>query len=235
MAFRTRWQDDTSRPTAKEAGRDLVVRALAPLVVWWLVVVGMGWLLTEGPLKNLGGSEDSVSKGLQSSRTAFGDAVTLFFSWTGATVGIIGVCLVVVVLVWRRTKQWWFAVVPLIAIGLQGLVFFVTQLLIPRGRPDVEKLDASAPTNSFPSGHSGAATALYFTLGLMALRITNPVLRSVVVGVCLVIPFLVGTARLYRGMHHLSDVVVAILNGAIAALLAWCWLRRDAAEDQTRA
>ena len=235
MAFRTRWQDDTSRPTAKEAGRDLVVRALAPLVVWWLVVVGMGWLLTDGPLKDLGGSEDSVSKSLESSRTAFGDAVTLFFSWTGATVGIIGVCLVVVVLVWRRTKQWWFAVVPLIAISLQGLVFFFTQLLIPRERPDVEKLDASAPTNSFPSGHSGAATALYFTLGLMALRITNPVLRSVAVGVCLVIPFLVGTARLYRGMHHLSDVVVAVLNGSVAVLLAWCWLRRGEVEDQTRA
>ncbi|TCC11382.1 phosphatase PAP2 family protein [Kribbella soli] len=235
MAFLTRWQDDTSRPTAKEAGRDLVVRALAPLVVWWLVVVGMGWLLTDGPLKDLGASEDSVSKSLESSRAAFGDAVTLFFSWTGATVSIIGVCLVVVVLVWRRTKQWWFAVVPLIAISLQGIVFFFTQLLIPRERPDVEKLDVSAPTSSFPSGHTGAATALYFTLGLMALRITNPVLRSVVVGVCLVIPFLVGTARLYRGMHFLSDVVVAILNGSVAVLLAWCWLRRGDVEDQTRA
>jgi membrane-associated phospholipid phosphatase len=49
----------------------------------------------------------------------------------------------------------------------------------------------------------------------------------------------VATARLYRGMHRVSDVVVAIVNGSIAALLAWCWLRRsDArseAENQTRA
>jgi undecaprenyl-diphosphatase len=235
MALLTRWQDDTSRPTAKEAGRDLVVRALAPLVVWWLVVVGIGWLLTDGALKDLAVTEDSISKSLASSRAAFGDAVTLIFSWTGATVSIIGVCLVVVVLVWRRTKQWWFAVVPLIAISLQGIVFFFAQLLIPRDRPDVEKLDASAPTSSFPSGHTGAATALYFTLGLMALRITKPVLRSVVVGVCLAIPFLVATARLYRGMHHFSDVVVAIVNGLVAALLAWCWLRRGDVEDQTRA
>jgi len=235
MAFLTRWQDDTSRPTAKEAARDLAVRALAPVVVWWLAVLAMGWLLTDGPLKGLGGSEESVSKTLESSRNAFGDAVTLFFSWTGATVSIIGVCLVVVVLVWRRTKQWWFAVVPLIAISLQGLVFFFTQLLIVRERPDVEKLDNSAPTSSFPSGHTGAATGLYFTLALMALRIPNPVLRRVVVGVCLAIPFLVATARVYRGMHFLSDVTVAILNGSVAALLAWCWLRRGAVNDQTRA
>lgn len=69
----------------------------------------------------------------------------------------------------------------------------------------------------------------------MALRITNPVLRTVVVSVCLAVAFLVATARLYRGMHFLSDVVVAILNGSVAALLAWCWLRRGDVEDQTRA
>jgi membrane-associated phospholipid phosphatase len=57
----------------------------------------------------------------------------------------------------------------------------------------------------------------------------------VVVSVCVAIPFLVGTARLYRGMHYASDVVVAIVNGSVAALLAWCWLRRGDVEDQTRA
>lgn len=235
MAFLTRWQEDTSRPTRTEAGRDLVVRALAPLVAWWLAVVGVGWLLTDGPLKEVGISEESVNQRLESSRTPLWDAVTLVFSWTGATVSIIGVCLVVVVLVWRRTKQWWFAVVPLIAISLQAMVFFFTTLLIDRERPDVEKLDDSPPTSSYPSGHTGAATALYFTLGLVALRIRNPVLRGVVVSVCVAIPFLVATARLYRGMHHVSDVVVAILNGSVAVVLAWCWLRRSAAEDQTRA
>ena len=80
----------------------------------------------------------------------------------------------------------------------------------------------------------GVPFALYFTLALMALRISNPVLRGVVVSVCLAIPFCVGTARLYRGMHHVSDVGVAIVNGALAALLAWCWLRRSSVEDQTR-
>lgn len=235
MATLTRWQDDTSRPTAKEAGRDLAVRAVAPVVAWWLVVLGIGWLLTDGPLKDLGISEESVNKDLEAARTGFWDGVTLFFSWTGATVSIIGVCLVVVALVWWRTRQWWFAVVPLIAISLQAAVFFFTTLLIDRERPDVEKLDDSPPTSSFPSGHTGAATGLYFTLALMAFRIPHPVLRRVAVAVCVAIPLLVGTARLYRGMHHLSDVLVAIVNGTVAALVAWCWLSRgDRAEDVDR-
>ncbi|GAW51512.1 MULTISPECIES: phosphatase PAP2 family protein [unclassified Nocardioides] len=229
MTMLTRWRDDRSRPSAKEAGRDLAVRVLSLLVLWWLVVLATGWALTDGPLQHLGTSEEQVNTSMASSRTGLLDNVTLFFSWTGATVSIIGVCLVVVALVWWRTRQWWYAVVPLIAISAQALVFFLTTLLIDRERPHVEKLDDSPPTSSFPSGHTGAATGLYFTLALMALRIRQPALRAVVVTVCLLVPFLVATARLYRGMHHVSDVTVAIVNGLVACLLAWNWLRRDPA------
>ena len=135
----------------------------------------------------------------------------------------------VVAFVWWRTKQWWYAVIPLIAISAQALVFFFTTLLIDRERPHVEKLDDSPPTSSYPSGQTGAATGLYFTLALMALRIRHPGLRAAVMTICILIPFCVGTARLYRGMHHLSDVSVAIVNGLVACFLAWNWLRREPA------
>ena len=229
MTMLTRWRDDQSRPSAKEAGRDLAVRVLLPMTVWWLVVLAIGWSIADGPLKDLGIREERFNTWLASGRTSLLNDITLFFSWTGATVSIIGVCVVVVAIVWWRTRQWWYAVIPLIAISAQALVFFFTTLLIDRQRPDVEKLDDSPPTSSFPSGHTGAATGLYFTLALMALRIKHPALRAIVVTVCLAIPFCVGSARLYRGMHHLSDVLVAMVNGLIACLLAWNWLRRDPA------
>ncbi|HEU5038451.1 MAG TPA: phosphatase PAP2 family protein [Nocardioides sp.] len=227
----TRWHDDQSAPSAKEAARDLGVRVVVPLTVWWLAVLAIGWALTDGPLEQLGASEEKVNKSLASGRTSVLDGITLFFSWTGATVSIIGVCVLVAAIVWWRTRHWWFAVVPLIAISGQALVFFFTTLLIDRERPHVEKLDNSPPTSSFPSGHTGAATGLYFTLALMALRIRQPALRAVVVTVCLFVPFLVASARLYRGMHHVSDVTVALVNGLIACLLAWHWLRRSPAAE----
>ncbi|WP_243061006.1 phosphatase PAP2 family protein [Nocardioides sp. SR21] len=234
MTMLTRWHDDQSRPELKEAGRDLAVRVALPLVGWWLIVVAIGWTLADGPLKEYGIREERLNRWLESSRTSLFDNITLVFSWAGATVSIIGLCLVVVAVVWWRTKQWWYAVVPLIAISAQALVFFFTTLLIDRERPDVEKLDDSPPTSSFPSGHTGAATGLYFTLGLMALRIQHRGLRAVVVTVCILMPFAVASARLYRGMHHLSDVIVAIVNGLVACLLAWNWLRRDPAADGRR-
>lgn len=231
MTMLSRWRDDESRPELKEAGRDLAVRVLAPLVVWWLLVLAIGWALTSGPLESLGTSEERVNRSLASSRTGVWDAITLVFSWVGATVSIVGLCLVVVAVVWWRTRRWWYAVVPLVAISAQALVFFLTTLLISRDRPHVEKLDDSPPTSSYPSGHTGAATGLYFTLALMALQIRHRGLRTVVVTVCLLVPFCVASARVYRGMHHVSDVVIALVNGALACFLAWNWLRRDPAVE----
>ena len=88
-------------------------------------------------------------------------------------------------------------------------------------------------TSSYPSGHVGASVALYSSLAIMATTIERAWLRRTVIGVCSVIPVLVTYARLYRGMHHLSDVVVGAINGlACAALAAACLVhrRRDADE-----
>ena len=68
MAVLTRYTDDRSRPTVKEALRDLGVRVLLPAVVLWLVIVGIGKLI-EGPLGGLQ-SESSINKSMQDGRTA---------------------------------------------------------------------------------------------------------------------------------------------------------------------
>jgi undecaprenyl-diphosphatase len=73
----------------------------------------------------------------------------------------------------------------------------------------------------------GASTALYVSFALMATRISHPVVRRVVVVLCLLAPALVTFARLYRGMHHVTDVTFGIVNGVLCAFLAYNYLRRD--------
>ncbi len=41
-------------------------------------------------------------------------------------------------------------------------------------------------------------------------------------------PLLVAYARLYGGMHHVTDVVAGLLNGVVSLTLAWRYLRRKA-------
>lgn len=223
-SFVGRYAADDSRPTVGEALRDVAVRVLAPAVVLFALVLGLGFVIV-GPLGGLK-SENAVSKSVAESRTSLWNSVTAVWSHIGNTEIVIGVCVVVVVAVWWRTKQWWYAVVPAIAIAVQASVFVAASAIVGRDRPDVDKLDPAPPTSSYPSGHVGASTALYLTFALMAQGIERAWLRRLVTAVCVVVPFLVAFARLYRGMHHLSDIAVGALNGIVCALLAWNYLRR---------
>ncbi len=223
--FLHRYEIDSSAPTRQEAWRDVAVRVLLPAVGLWVVLVGVGLLLT-GPLDDLP-REAAVNEWFESARTPTLNAVTAVLSGIGTTEFIIGACVLFVALFWRRTTQWWLAVVPPQAIAVQAVVFMSAALVVGRERPDVEKLDDSPPTSSYPSGHTGASTAFYVTLAMMAQRIGNPALRVVVTVLCLLVPIAVGTARLYRGMHSITDVTMGFLNGLTCAFLAWNYLRRD--------
>lgn len=230
--FLHRYDLDTSQPSAGQWRTDLLRRALGPIVVLWIAIVALG-LVIVGPLGGLPG-EVAVNEALVESRSPGLNAATEAMSLMGSTEFIIGVCVIAVVVLYWRTRWWWFAVVPPLAVALQALVFMTSALVVGRGRPEVEKLDDSPPTSGFPSGHTGASTAFYVTLALLVQRINNPVLRVIATVVCLAVPVLVAYARLYRGMHHLSDVIVGALNGLICAYLAWSYLRRDVS-GQTRA
>ena len=227
MAFLTRWEEDQSRPTFRSAVRDLAMRAVLPGIVLFALIVTFGYVL-KGPLFELSDWENKPSRWFQDGRTETGETITLFMSSIGNTEYIIAVCFVVSVVVWWRTRQWWYAVIPGIAISLQATIFVSAAYVVGRDRPNVERLDPTPPTSSYPSGHVGAATALYTTFALMAAtRIQNTLVRRLVVALCVVAWLSVSYARLYRGAHHTTDILVGVVNGVTCALLAWNYLRRD--------
>jgi undecaprenyl-diphosphatase len=188
-----------------------------------VVVVALGLLIT-GPLAVIDHHEDRISADLNRARTDTLDPLSAAFSHVGNTEYVIGICLVIVGILYWRTRDLRWSLVPLVSISLQAMIFLFATMAVGRQRPPAIPMDASPPTSSFPSGHTGASTALYFSLLLMAsTRIERAGLRRLVMGVCAVLPVLVGLARLYRGAHHISDVVVAMLNGVACALLAFHW------------
>lgn len=223
-AFVHRYRD-TRPPTLGEASSDLARRALAPTLVVWLVVVGIG-LLIVGPLDDLPG-EEVVNETLAAHRTSLLDSLTYVSSAMGDTMPMTVACILIGALFWWRTRQWWVAVVPGIALALEAFVFLTSSMIVGRERPDVERLDDSPPTSGYPSGHAGASTAFYLAVALLARRIRHPVLRWAVTAVCVTTPLLISFSRLYRGMHYASDVAVGVLLGLASAVLAWGYLRRD--------
>jgi membrane-associated phospholipid phosphatase len=227
-------------PSRRTALRDVLFFAIAPGVVLWAAISAFGKLFT-GPLKSWNHSESDLNRSLQDTRTPTWDSVTAIWSHIGNTEIIISLAVVAVVLVYWRTRRWWFAAIPAIAISLQAAVFVAATLVTGRPRPDVPHLDPAPPTSSYPSGHVGASVALFASLAIMATTIERTWWRRTVIAVCSLIPVLVAYARLYRGMHHLSDVIIGAINGLIcAALAAHCLLHRgsettgDVSADQSR-
>lgn len=190
--------------------------------------MGIGLLIT-GPLKAIDLAEDGVTVAFNRERTSFWDPVSWVCSRFGNTESVIAVCLVVVLVLLWRTRDWRRSVVPLIAISLQAAIFLPATLVVGRQRPPAIPMDTSPPTSSYPSGHTGASTALYVSFLLLAQSIERAWLRRLVTGVCALVPVLVGVARLYRGAHHVSDVLAGMLNGVVCAVLAyhWWWHRAE--------
>jgi len=226
-AFVDRYRD-TTPPTPRRAWSDFLRRAFLPSLGLWLVVAGLG-LLIVGPLNGLEG-EAAANAWLQEGRTPLLDDATYVVSKLGNTSAMFVVCVLVGALLWWRTREWWVAVLPVMALTLEQYIFLTATTLVGRGRPDVA-LDEAPPTSGYPSGHVGASVAFYVTFALLAQHIRRPVLRWAITAVCLLMPVLTVFARLYRGMHHPSDVVVGALTGLTCVVLAWRYLRRDEPQD----
>ena len=213
-------------------GRDVIARVVLPMLVIWGLVVSFG-LAVVGPLAGPLNAEDAVNRGLAVHRSGAGDSITFAWSFLGSTQAIAGVCLVASAVVLWHTRDWRLVVVPGMAVLLQLLMYLTVTALIHRERPSVGRLEALPEMSSFPSGHVGASTALYLALILLASRCRRAGVRWAMTAVCGVIPLLVAFSRVYRGMHHLSDVLVGMVAGAGCALLSYHWylhrVRADAA------
>ena len=95
-------------------------------------------------------------------------------------------------------------------------------------------MDASPPTSSYPSGHTGASTALYFSLLLMAAaRIERPWLRRLLMTLCAVIPFLVGSPGSTAARTTSPTWSAGMVNGVVCAILAYQWYRHRARAERS--
>ncbi|MFB7977027.1 diacylglycerol kinase family protein [Streptomyces vinaceus] len=191
-------------------------------------VAGLGLLVT-GPLAGRWplSAEDGVNRALAARRsvpaTVFSEAMSLL-AGTGSVIALTLVACVALLCV-PRVPRWREAVFLAVSVAAQSAVFLLVTLVVERPRPDVPHLDAAPPTSSFPSGHVGASMALFGGLAVLAARRLSGLRRYVVVTALLLLPLAVAGSRVYRGMHHPSDVLAGLLNGACTLLVvAWALL-----------
>jgi len=106
------------------------------------------------------------------------------------------------------------------------------KVFFQRPRPDVVPHLREVMSLSFPSGHAMTSAAVYLTLGAMLMRISE---RRATKIYCMVtaafVTVLVGSTRVYLGVHYPSDVVAGWLIGMSWAI--GCWLVERSIERRT--
>jgi undecaprenyl-diphosphatase len=210
--------------------------AVVGILLLGAIVIGLGFLLTDVLLQGaVGRWDESVSRWFVTRRTPSLNTLTQYGSDLGATFTIIGVALVSSIAL-AIARRWRAVELIVVSLVVEFSVFLTATILVDRARPDVPRLDVSPPTSSYPSGHTAAAIALYMALAIIVSSLTaNRLARAVAWVLAFALPIVVAVSRLYRGMHHLTDVLASVVLGVGAVLIALLAVRAGAAVSDRRA
>ncbi|MEV6845685.1 phosphatase PAP2 family protein [Actinoplanes sp. NPDC051411] len=217
---------DDLAPVVKDPSRRRsahLLRSAAIAVVGWVMTLGA--LLAIGlPLAHyrhgngniLGDS--TIPHWFAAHRTPALNRISEWGSTAGNThmilfVGVLAGLLTLAVT--RRLAPIVFLIVTMVG---ELLVFLATSAIVGRARPDVPHLDGKLPTSSFPSGHVAATTLLYASIAILVMARTKAWWRWIFVGLAVAMPLWVALSRMYRGMHHPTDILFGSL------VLASLWL-----------
>jgi membrane-associated phospholipid phosphatase len=216
-----------------------VLTFLAAALIGYLMVVGamvaLGFVLTKIVLRIDGVSDwdEGVSDWLARHRTPNLEHL----SWVGSTLagGLVIPCVIAFFLVaFLALHRWRLAAFVLFAVAIESAGYRATSLIVPRERPTVPRLESLPVDASYPSGHTAASIALYGGLLLLLIsRVRNTTLTVLAWAFIVAIPLFVGWARMYRGMHHLTDTGAGILLG-IGALVVIVFATRSAGATSER-
>lgn len=92
-----------------------------------------------------------------------------------------------------------------------------------RPRPQVVPHLRQVMTLSFPSGHALTSAAVFLTLGALLMRVAQTrLVKFYIMFIAMFATLLVGTTRVYLGVHYPTDVLAGWLIGISWAL--FCWL-----------
>lgn len=201
--------------------------AVAELLVGWVIVFGalygFGMFVSYHAKGTFLDTLDTkVPQWFAAQRTDTLTGLSWWWSKFGDTHAILIVSLIfcpLVLAVWKRWRPVLFVVLAMFG---ELSLFLASARLVERPRPPVGNLDGQLPTSSFPSGHIAATICLWTAIALIVFPRTDRWWRWIFVAMAVIMPIGVAISRMYRGMHHPTDFMGAILLGALwMSLLYW--------------
>jgi undecaprenyl-diphosphatase len=130
------------------------------------------------------------------------------------------------------------ALLVLVSIGGGGTLSTLLKMLFDRARPDLVPHGDQVISASFPSGHAMQSAVVYLTLGaLLTQFVEGRRTKAYLLIWAMLLTFVIGSSRVYLGVHWPTDVLAGWSVGAAWAALCWMvaeWLQRRGAVEQDR-
>lgn len=130
------------------------------------------------------------------------------------SVSVIALLTCVIVIFLMAHRDWrGLGYILIVASGSATIPVFLKNYF-DRERPDILERLAIVKSTSFPSGHSFGATVAYFSLVfLLSREIKETKLEILYYTIAATVVALVGTSRMYLGVHYPTDIAGGICLG----------------------
>lgn len=216
-----------------------VVATLSIAVVGYVVVaalaIGLGALVTHFVVGHALGRDDlDIARWFAERRTPTWNDVSLVGSYVAETVTVLAI-LVIALIVLAVRRNWPQFGLLVVSLSVEAAVYATATFVISRNRPAVPRLEDLIVADSYPSGHTAAAVALYSSLAIVVWSLTrNRWWRAITIALAFLAPIIVATSRVYRGMHNPTDVICGALIGAGCVVVGYLSVRGGLAEAHVR-
>jgi membrane-associated phospholipid phosphatase len=235
-----------ARPTAAAVERPRPLHDLHPVgaaasvavggyVALCVLATGVGLFVTHVLAQGVVGRGDTeIARWLADHRTPTLDDLSLVGSYLAETVTVLSILLVVIVTLAIR-RAWPLVALVATSLALEATTYLAVTFAVSRNRPPVPRFENLVVSDSFPSGHTAASVALYGCLAIVVCAETRRRLWRVTALVAAVlVPVVVATSRVYRGMHYPTDTISGALVGAACIAIAYVAVRRAIAVAESR-
>ena len=129
--------------------------------------------------------------------------IAKFITWFGGVIGLILLAIITTIAIKDKKVK----ICVWINLTTVALLNQILKRIVQRPRPNEFRI-VEESGYSFPSGHSMASCAFYgFFIYLIFKRLKNKRLKVLFISLLSMLIILIGTSRIYLGVHYTSDVI----------------------------